>query len=488
MAKDTFYITTPLYYVNAKPHIGHAYTTLAADVISRHKKMNGRKVFFQTGTDEHGSNIQKTAAQQNVAPLKLADGICAEFKKAWDKLNVEYDYFLRTTDRKHEKRVQEIFEHLIKNGDIYPGKYEGLYCSSCENFFEKAELLEEILCPVHKKKVESVSEETYFFKLSKYEKLLLKHYEENPGFLSPRRRGREIVNFVKSGLRDLSVSRTKVSWGISVLSNPSHTIYVWFDALLNYITGPGFGVGEENGAFSGIWPADIHLVGKEIYRFHSVIWPAMLMALGLPLPRKVFGHGWWTVEGEKMSKSKGNFIDPVKACDDFGLDALRYFIFREVSFGQDGDFSFEMLKKRHNNDLANDLGNLFSRSLNLAFKYLDEMPGESANSYPALSEADRDINSLMDNFELTEALNRVWQTISLMNKKIDEEKPWKTAKSDPKKAAATLREMVESLRFISRWIYPFMPGTAEKMRAYLDADKFRENRKAKPPVLFPRKL
>ncbi len=489
--EKSFYITTPLYYVNAEPHIGHAYTTLAADIIARYMKRQNKKVFLQTGTDEHGSNIEKTAAAKDISPKNFADLICGKFIKAWQTLAIEYDYFIRTTDENHEQQVQAVFEHLIKTGDIYPGKYEGLYCSSCENFYEKEELTDG-LCPVHRKNVETVKEDTYFFRLSKYEKPLLKYYAENPSFLSPPKRAQEIINFVKSGLKDISVSRTKVSWGIPVRSNPGHTIYVWFDALLNYITGPGFRLPfkelEQRKKFEEIWPADIHLVGKEIYRFHVVIWPAMLMALNLPLPKKVFAHGWWTANGEKMSKSKGNFINPSTVVEKYGLDPFRYFIFKEVPFGNDGDFSFEMLEKRYNSDLANDLGNLFSRTMNLALKNLEKLPAleEHKEIEERILRTESKLKQDMENIRLTEYLNKIWKLISELNKKIDSEKPWEKIKTEPDKAKKTLSEISLYLIRIADWIYPFMPETSEKMTNFTATFKFQYGSKTKPPVLFPR--
>lgn len=483
-----YYITTPLYYVNYKPHIGHAYTTLAADVLARHLKAKGESVFFQTGTDEHGGNIEKAAQANNVSPKKWADDISQEFKQMWKTLGIEYDYFIRTTDENHKIQVQAIFEKMLAQGDIYLGNYKGLYCSSCENFLDKSELIEG-KCPVHKKEPEEINEESYFFKLSKYEKPLLKYYSDNPGFLAPEYRANEIIRFVEGGLNDISVSRTKVSWGIPVKSNPNHTIYVWIDALTNYITGPGFELGKESEKFKDIWPADMHLMGKEIYRFHAVIWPAMLMSLGLPLPKKVYAHGWWTVEGEKMSKSRGNIIDPRELVAEYGLDPFRYFIFREVPFGQDGDFSKEAFKRRYNGELANDLGNLFSRTVNMINKYLDSsMPEKPENSvlFSKLVETKKDIEKDMDLVQFSSALDRIWKNISLLNREVDTRKPWEMAKTDKEALKKFLHEMVWCLRLISSWISPFMPSTAAKMQMHLSVSgRPEENKKIEP--LFPRK-
>ncbi len=380
-----FYITTPIYYLNSAPHIGHAYTTLACDILARYKKSKGFGVHFLTGTDEHGANIQKAAEAHNVTPKAWTDDMASRFKALWEVLNIQYDDIIRTTDARLERPVQEVFEILIKSGDIYKGSYSGKYCYSCESYIDETEAINNC-CPIHKKELTELKEETYFFKLSKYEQALLKFYEANPDFLSPHFRASEIVNFVKSGLKDLSVTRTKVAWGIPLVSDPAHTIYVWFDALLNYATAPGLGTKICKDEmfknypynFDELWPANVHLIGKEIYRFHAVIWPAMLMALNLPLPKKVFAHGWWTVEGEKMSKSRGNFIDPAEVTAKYGVDALRYFLFREVPFGGDGDFSMQSFINRFNADLANDLGNLVSRTLNMAAKHMD-LPDATAD-------------------------------------------------------------------------------------------------------------
>lgn len=489
--KRKYYITTPLYYVNYKPHIGHAYTTIAADVLARYIKSKKGDVFFQTGTDEHGINIERTAYSYGKTPKQWADEIVEHFKDMWKVLHVEYDYFIRTTDPEHEKQVQLIFEKLIKKGDIYKGSYEGLYCSSCENFYEESELINGN-CPIHKKPVEKISEETYFFKLSKYQDKLLKHYKENPNFLSPSYRANEIINFVEGGLKDISVSRTRVKWGIPVLSDPSHTIYVWFDALLNYITGPGYKVDGDNTKFYEIWPCDVHLIGKEIFRFHAVIWPAMLMALELPLPKKVYAHGWWTVEGEKMSKSRGNIINPIDIVKEYSSDVFRYFIFREVPFGQDGDFSYQALKNRYNSELSNGLGNLFSRVLSMVKKYSRNIMPEKPNDSKIVNqflEIEKEIDFFMQNLNFSSAIESIWKAINYMNKKIDLEKPWELAKNDKDKLKSFLDDMVWGLRMVAKWIYPFMPETSIKMSMYLAIGDTKNNlmKDEKIQPLFPRK-
>ena len=487
-----YYITTPLYYVNYTPHIGHAYTTLAADILARHLRANDKEVYFQTGTDEHGINIERTAKENGKTPKEWADEIVVKFKEMWNILHIDYDYFIRTTDEYHEKQVQKVFEKLIESGDIYKGNYEGLYCPSCENFYDESELIDG-KCPVHKKDVEKVSEETYFFRLSKYEKALLDHYKNNPDFLSPSYRANEIIRFVEMGLKDISVSRTRVKWGIPVLSDPKHTIYVWFDALLNYITGAGYDVDNPNNEkFKSIWPCDVHLIGKEIFRFHAVIWPSILMALKLPLPKKIYAHGWWTVNGEKMSKSRGNIIDPSDIVQEYGLDAFRYFIFREVPFGQDGDFSTEMFKVRYNSDLANGLGNLFSRVINMIIKYLDnEMPNEPKDSpmFNYLLSKQNEIYRHIENLSFNLALDEIWDAIAYLNKEIGDKKPWELAKTDIEKLKKFLNEIVWCLRLIARWIYPFMPDTSAKMNMYLAIGKSHTKgvEATKPSPLFPKK-
>jgi methionyl-tRNA synthetase len=486
-----FYITTPIYYLNAPPHIGHAYTTLAADITARYKKTQGAEVYFLTGTDEHGANIEKSALKAGVTPKEWTDNMAAKFKELWAALNINYDDFIRTTDPRHERAVQEIFEMLLKKGDIYKGKYSGKYCLSCEAYYDEGELLENDCCPVHKRPVQTIEEETYFFKLSAYQDALLKFYEAAPDFLSPRFRGTEISNFVKSGLRDLSVTRTKVKWGVPVLSDPEHTIYVWFDALINYVSAIGlskkFGIKEYADYpinFDDIWPADIHFIGKEIFRFHAVIWPALLIACNVALPSKCFAHGWWTIEGEKMSKTLGNFIDPRDITSKYGVDPLRYFLFREVPFGGDGDFSMDAFKRRFNADLANDLGNLLSRALNMAAKTIGEIPSEYKDNGAfsnKIEQAAKNYCVSMDVLAFDKALDAVWRVISDMNKYIDETKPWALAKTQPEKAKSILLELIFALKNVNIWLEPFMPCVAAEMKNRLKAGPI-----GKYAPLFPR--
>lgn len=465
---ELFYLTTPLYYVNDVPHIGHAYTTIAADVLARWKRLRGEPVFFLTGTDEHGSKIAQAAADRGQTPQAYADRVVAEFRRLWERLGITHDDFIRTTEDRHEKVVQAVFDALRQKGDIYKGAYEGWYCVPDETFWSETEL-KDGKCPDCGRPVEKLKEESYFFKLSAYEKPLLAHFEKNPDFLQPSHRAQEIINFVKDGLKDLSVSRTKVKWGVPVPGDAGHTVYVWFDALLNYITAAGypFKTGE------GPWPADVHLVGKEIFRFHTVIWPAMLLALGLPLPRRVFAHGWWTVEGDKMSKSKGNVVDPHRVMDEYGgdgigADALRYFVLREVPFGGDGDFSRKALLGRYNAELANALGNLLNRTLNLVEKNCEGKIPSLRSGHDLLSEKmlspwlDK-LDKAMDRLAFHEALQQVFHLVDAGNKYIDEKAPWKTAKTDPLQTRHTLHDVLRVLKLAAVALHPFMPNVTAEM-------------------------
>ncbi len=497
-----YYITTPIYYINAAPHIGHAYTTIAADVLARWKRSRGDEAFMLTGTDEHGQKIEDAAKAAGKHTIDFCDATSAKFRDLWKHLDVRHDDYIRTTEKRHEDKVQELFALLMKNGDVYKGKYEGLYDVVSESFVKESDAVKGpngvLLGPDSGKPLQKLSEETYFFKLSKYAPKLLEHYKANPGFLAPSHRASEILRFVEGGLEDISVSRTKVKWGIPVPGDADHTIYVWFDALINYWSAA---------AGTNLWPADVHIVGKEIFRFHTVIWPAMLMAAGLPLPKKVFAHGWWTVEGAKMSKSAGNFVDPYDITVEFGVDAFRYFLLREMPFGNDGDFSKASLTKRYNAELANDLGNLVSRVAEMTDKFLGgklpTKPPLDADFYTTtVAKRTPSISAKMDALDFSGALDEIWEVVRALNARVNEKAPWKLAKTDMKATELVLFDLVCSLRLVGGWIDPFMPSTAAKIQMQLGVRAFPEALTAddvlsgkdrgtgliqKGPILFPRK-
>ncbi|MBF0281479.1 MAG: methionine--tRNA ligase [Zetaproteobacteria bacterium] len=472
MPSTPYYVTTPIYYVNDEPHLGHIYTTIAADVLARHHRLMNEDVFFLTGVDEHGQKVQQAAEAQNIQPIELADKVVSRYQQLWPELAITNTDFIRTSEPRHHQAVHAMWKKLCAAGAIYKDIYEGWYCVPCETFWTEtqlndAECLEDKKCPDCKRSVEKVQEESYFFRLSQYQEPLLEHIRNHPDFIAPESRRNEVLRFVESGLRDLSVSRTTFSWGVPVPDDDAHVIYVWIDALTNYLTVLGMPEHDQ----SPYWPADLHLIGKDILRFHAVYWPCMLMAADLPLPKRIFAHGWWTVEGEKMSKSKGNALRPSDLLAHYEADVLRYFLLREVPFGADGDFSYDALKMRYNSELANDIGNLLNRSLAMLKKYRNSIVPESQTEEACDRALIADVEAMqreVDQHLSKQAFHLAIERISIVvrhgNRYIEENTPWALAKDGNEARLNTvLYHLVEMLRLVAVQLHPFMPNKSLAM-------------------------
>ena len=479
---ESYYVTTPIYYVNDEPHLGHMYTTIAADVLARFQRQSGKDVFFLTGVDEHGQKVQQAAEARGIEPIELANQVVERYESLWPQLSISNDDFIRTSSDRHKKGVQAMWRRLENAGTIYKDYYEDWYCVPCETYWTETQLKDaehwdDKCCPDCKRAVEKIQEESYFFRLSAFQDRLIEHINANPGFIQPASRRNEVLRFIETGLRDLSVSRTTFSWGIPVPGDESHVIYVWIDALTNYISALGF----PDQDLSKYWPANVHLLGKDILRFHAIYWPAMLMAAGLPLPKRVFAHGWWTVEGEKMSKSRGNALRPADLLAEYDADVLRYFLLREVPFGQDGDFSFHALKMRYNSELANDVGNLLNRSLAMLNKYRDgilpEVAEENELDRALIAEIEsmqRDVSEAIDNQAFHLALERVNKAVKHGNRFVEDNAPWALAKQgNDKRLDSVLYHLVESLRLIALQLSPFMPGKMSDMLSQIHSEEVR---------------
>jgi methionyl-tRNA synthetase len=472
MGRDVFYITSAIPYVNAEPHVGTAYEIIGCDVVARYRRLRGERVFFLTGTDEHSLNVARSAAELGITPQEWTDRMVPKWQEVWARLQVSNDDFIRTSEARHAERVQRFVQRLYDRGEIFLGTYEGPYCVSCEEFKQEAELVDG-KCPIHMVPVERLKEENYFFPLSKYQEPLLRLYREHPEFVLPDFRRNEVVAFVRAGLKDLSISRSGSDWGIPVPWDPGQVIYVWVDALLNYVTAPGFGTDDP--LFETVWPCDVHVIGKDIIRFHAVIWPALLMAAGLEVPRTVFGHGFVNLAGEKMSKSRGTGVHPFELIDHFGVDSYRYYFIREIQFGQDGSFSWESMVDRHNADLANGLGNLASRVLAMLGSYFGgAVPepgsnGEEADLPKVIDDAVRRYDEHMGALALSQALEDAWDVVARANQYLVEKEPWKAVKDEGRRAevGAVLYSAAETLRILAILISPIMPKAAANLWAQL---------------------